>query len=188
MLEEIGTPYEAVMVEYGPKMKSAEYLAINPMGKVPALRHGDKIITECAAICTYLAHTFPEAGLVPNDRSAFYRWMFFAAGPLEHASTNVRMGWIVSDEHKGHTGYGSFEDVLRVLNQRLAEAPYFCGDTFSAVDVYIGSQIGFGIQFGTLPVNDTLLAYWDRIKDRPARLRATQIDDALIPSNLAAPH
>ena len=84
-LEESGTDYETVVVEYGEDMKGPEYLAINPMGKVPAIRHGKAVVTECAAICAYLAEAFPQAGLLPNaeERAAYFRWMFFAAGPLE---------------------------------------------------------------------------------------------------------
>lgn len=92
MLEEVGEPYETQVVEYGEAMKSPEYLAVNPLGKVPAIRHGDQIVTECAAICAYLADAFPQAGLAPpvEQRGNYYRWMFFAAGPVEAAITNQR--------------------------------------------------------------------------------------------------
>jgi glutathione S-transferase len=181
MLEEIGTPYETVIVAFGPVMKAPAYTAINPMGKVPALRHGDRIITERSAICAYLAHTFPEAGLVPEDRSAFYRWMFFGAGPVDHAMGDAYMGFVIPDDKKGHSGYGSFEDVVRVLTDHLKNSTYFCGETFSAVDVYLGSVIGRGVDFGAFASNETLAAYWGRIKGRPALLRANEIDNALIP-------
>jgi len=180
MLEEIGKSYETVVLDFGPKMKTAEYLAINPMGKVPALKHGDRVITECAAICAYLAHTFPEARLVPEDRSSFYRWLFFGAGPVDMASADARRGVVIADAEKGHCGYGSFDDVVRVLADHLRHARYFCGDQFSAVDVVLGSSIGFGLEFGTLPNNVDLVAYWDRIKCRSARLRALQLDEALM--------
>src|SRR6266576_6243541 len=94
MLEEIGQPYCTELLEYGTTMKAPAYLAINPMGKVPAIRHGDTVVTEAAAICAYLADAFPEAELAPaaDERAPYYRWMFFAAGPLEMAVTNRALG------------------------------------------------------------------------------------------------
>ena len=95
MLEEVGCSYRTELLEYGTTMKAADYLAINPMGKVPAIRHGDTIVTECAAICAYLADVFPDAGLAPppDARGAYYRWLFFAAGPLEAAVVNHSLGF-----------------------------------------------------------------------------------------------
>ncbi len=180
MMEEIGRPYETVVLEYGTTMKAPAYLAINPMGKVPALTHGARVVTEGAAICTYLADAFPEAGLMPPDRAAFYRWMFFGAGPLEQAVVNTSFGWQVPPEHRGRAGYGGLDDVVATLTARLDASPFLAGDVFSAVDVYVGAQIGWGLQFKTIPANDTLAAYWDRIKTRPAHLRASDLDNALI--------
>ena len=180
MLEEIGQPYEAVLLSYGDRMKSPEYLAINPMGKVPALQHGPRVVTECAAICTYLADAFPQAGLMPADRGSFYRWMFFGAGPLEAAVVNKALGVSVPPERKGMVGYGSLDDVLGVLDRQLTENAYLCGKAFSAADVYVGAQIGWGMQFGTLPALPAFTAYAERIMARPAAQAARAKDDALM--------
>ena len=179
MLEELGRPYDTVVLEFGAAMKAPTYLAVNPMGKVPALVHGTEIVTEAAAICTYLADAFPEAALMPDRRGAFYRWMFFGAGPLEQAVINGSMGWEPAPEMAGRVGYGSMADVLATLSNHLAHNRYFCGEEFSAADVYVGSQIGWGLGFETLPATPELVAYWNRIKDRPALLRANALDDAL---------
>ena len=181
MLEEIGQPYEVVVLDYGPSMKTPAYLAINPMGKVPALTHGARVVTEGAAICTYRADAFPQAGLMPEDRAAFYRWMFFGAGPLEAAVVNRSLGVVVPPEAKGRVGYGSLEEVLAALKARLAASDYLAGPDFSAVDVYVGAQIAWGMQFGTIPAEPEFAAYAARIMARPAALRAKAADDALMP-------
>ncbi|NEY89993.1 glutathione S-transferase family protein [Tabrizicola oligotrophica] len=180
MLEEIGRPYQTVVLAFGAMMKAPTYLAVNPMGKVPALVHDDQIITEAAAICTYLAEVFPDSGLLPVRRGEFFRWMFFGAGPLEQAVVNGSMGWEPAPEMKGRVGYGSMADVLSTLSGHLGANRYFCGDRFSAADVYVGSQIGWGLGFDTLPATPELVAYWDRIKGRPALVRANALDDALM--------
>lgn len=181
MLEEIGQPYDTVVLDYGTTMKAPDYLAINPMGKVPALVHDGQIITEGGAICTYLAATFPQAGLMPAQTGAFHRWMFFGAGPLEQAVVNGSMGWVPAPDKKGRVGYGSMEDVVATLSVHLTANTYFCGDEFTAVDVYVGSQIGWGLGFKTLPATPEIAAYWDRIKSRTALARANALDDALMP-------
>jgi glutathione S-transferase len=168
-----------VVVDFGPAMKG-DYRRINPMGKVPALTHGSRIVTEGAAICTYLADAFPQAGLMPQDRSGFYRWMFFGAGPLEAAVTDRALKVEVPPDRAGTVGYGSFDLMVDTLEHAVGTGPYLCGDQFTAADVYVGSQIGWGVQFGTLPARPAFQAYWDRLKDRPAHLRATQLDNALI--------
>lgn len=181
MLEETGQPYRTVALDYATTMKAPDYLAINPMGKVPALVHDDgQIVTECAAICTWLADTFPQSGLMPADRGALYRWMFFGAGPLEQAVVNGSMGFEVPADKEGRTGYGSMDRVVRALTSHLSRQPYFCGDTFSAADVYVGSQIGWGLRFQTLPGNEVLAGYWARISGRPALARANDLDNALL--------
>lgn len=184
MLEEIGQPYRAELLEYGTTMKAPAYLAINPMGKVPALRHGDAVITEGGAICAYLADAFPEAGLAPASgdphRGAYYRWMFYAAGPLESAVTNKAFGFVVPEGRHSMAGYGCFADVMDTLERALDGRDYLVGDRFSAVDVYLGSQIGWGLMFGTMEKRPAFLAYWENLRNRPAALRASAIDDALI--------
>ncbi|MCB1389245.1 MAG: glutathione S-transferase family protein [Rhodobacteraceae bacterium] len=178
MLEETGQPYAEHRLEYGTTMKAAGYLAINPMGKVPALVHDGQVVTEAAAICAYLADAFPEAGLgpAPGERAAYYRWLFFAAGPVEAAVVNTAMGFVVPSERKSAVGYGSLDDVVATLERRLGESPYFAGERFTAADVYAGSQIGWGMMFGTLPKRPAFEAYWDRVKERPARLAAAAKD------------
>src|SRR3569623_1649044 len=95
MLEEVGQPYRTELLEYETGMKAAQYLAINPTGKVPAIVHGGTVVTEGAAICAYLADAFPQAGLAPalDDRGDYYRWLFFAAGPVEAAVTAENFGY-----------------------------------------------------------------------------------------------
>lgn len=184
MLEEIGEPYQTEVIFYGDVMKSTGYRAINPMGKVPALRHGDTIVTETAAIIAHLADAFPAAGLAPpaGQRGTYYRWMFFGAGPLEAAVTNKALGVEVPAEKQGFVGYGSFETVEATLKQAVSGDTYIAGDAFSGADVYIGGQIGFGLQFGTIEKCPEFENYWARLHTRPAYRRATEIDDALMPS------
>jgi len=184
MLEEIAEPYETVILDYAATMKGGDYLAINPMGKVPALKHGDAVVTEAAAICAYLADAFPRADLAPPQtsklRAPYYRWLFFAAGPLEAASSNKAMNWEAPAERQRMFGYGSFELVQDVLERAVKQTPYLLGDKFSAADVYVGAHIGFGMQFGQLEKRPAFEAYFARLSSRPAAVRANQIDNDLI--------
>jgi glutathione S-transferase len=183
MLEEIGQPYRTELLEYGTTMKAPAYLAINPMGKVPAIRHGDMVVTEAAAICAYLADAFPEARLAPPPgdrlRGAYYRWLFYGAGPLEAAWTNKAMGFVVPPERERMAGYGRFETVVDVLEQAFSRADYVVGDSFTAADVYLGSGLGFGMQFGMVEKRPAFERYCQRLNARRAALRAKEIDDAL---------
>jgi glutathione S-transferase len=157
MLEELGEPYDVQYVEYGPKMKSSEYLSINPMGKVPALKHGDAIVTETPAILAYLADAFPQKDLIPPHgsaaRAAFFRWLFFTAGPLEAATTAHAMAWVTPEKTlmgtggKGFLGYGSIETTLNTLENQLKQNTYICGEQFTAADVYLASHLIFGTSF-----------------------------------------
>jgi glutathione S-transferase len=182
MLEEVGQPYRTEILEYGPPMKGPDYVAVNPMGKVPALRHGDAVVTECAAICAYLADAFPEAGLAPAPaaRGAYYRWLFFAAGPVEAAATNKALNFELPPGRERMAGYGSFANVMDTLDEAVSNAEYLAGDRFSAADVYVGSQIGFGLRFGSMEKRPAFEAYWARISHRPAQIRAAAMDDALL--------
>jgi glutathione S-transferase len=186
MLEEVGEPYEARIIDYGPEMKGPDYRAINPMGKVPALVHDGTVVTEVNAILSYLADAFPQAGLMPEDRAGFYRWMFFVAGPLEYAIVNRSLGWEVEPDKRGRVGYGSFEEVIATLSGHLSGRDYAVGDRFSVVDVALGSQIGFGLRFGTIPSEPAFEAYWQRLFARPAGARAREIDDRLVEERKAA--
>ena len=183
MLEEIGQPYRTELLEYGTTMKAPAYLAINPMGKVPAIRHGDMVVTEAAAICAYLADAFPEARLAPPPgdrlRGAYYRWLLYGAGPLEAAWTNKAMGFVVPPERERMAGYGRFETVVDVLEQAFSRADYVVGDSFTAADVYLGSGLGFGMQFGMVEKRPAFERYCQRLNARRAALRAKEIDDAL---------
>lgn len=182
MLEEIGQPYQTVVLGYGPPMKAKDYLAVNPMGKVPAIVHDNRIVTEVAAICAYLAMTFPEARLMAEDKAAFFRWLFFGAGPLEQAVVNTSFGWAPSSpQEAGRTGYGSLETVAAALTGHLAANDFIADGRFTAADVYVGSQVGWGLQFKTIPANPVLEAYWARLRDRPALQAANAKDNALIP-------
>jgi glutathione S-transferase len=173
-----------VVLDYASTMKGADYLAINPMGKVPALKHGDVVVTEAAAICAYLADAFPQADLAPERtsklRAPYYRWMFYAAGPVEAASSNKAMGWEAPPERQRMFGYGNFETVQDVLENAVSKTPYLLGDKFSAADVYVGSHIGFGMQFGQLEKRPAFESYFARISSRPAAVRANQLDNDLI--------
>lgn len=186
MLEEIGQPYRTELLDYGTTMKSAEYLAINPMGKVPAIAHRGVVVTEVAAICAYLADAFPEAGLAPPPgdplRGAYYRWLFFAAGPVEAAVSAKALGLLAPPEKAGTVGYGSFEQMLETLETAASgSVPWLLGERFSAADVYVGSQIAWGLQFGTLPSQPAFAAYAARLQAREACKRAAALDDAAMP-------
>ena len=189
MLEEIGHPYETVVLDYASGMKSPDYLAINPMGKVPAIRHGDTVVTEGAAICAYLADMFPDAGLAPPSgnerRGPYYRWLFFAAGPVEAAVTAKSLGLLAPEDKRSMAGYGSFEDTIDALESAVRDGPYICGDQFTAADVYVGSQIGWGMMFGTMDKRPAFEEYFARISSRPAAVRAAELDDALMPKEQA---
>ena len=186
MLEEVGRPYRTQLLDYGTTMKGADYLALNPMGKVPAIVCDGEVVTECAAICTFLADRFPEAGLAPGPQEAgrgtFLRWMFFAAGPLEAAVTAKSMNLLAPADKAGTLGYGTFEAAIDALEGAVSgDGPWILGDRFSAADVYVGSQINWGLMFKSIPDRPAFVAYADRLRARPAYLRASEIDDALMP-------
>jgi glutathione S-transferase len=189
MLEELAEPYETVLLDYGTTMKGADYLAINPMGKVPAIKHGDTIVTEGAAICAYLADAFPDADLAPPPTSAargpYYRWLFFAAGPVEAAVTAKSLGLLAPADKKVMAGYGSFEETIDALERAIAPGPYICGDQFTAADVYVGAQIGWGMMFGSIEKRPSFEAYFGRLQARPAAQRANALDDAIIAAQKA---
>lgn len=195
MLEEVGEPYETVLLDYGTTMKAPDYLAINPMGKVPAIRHGETVVTEGAAICAYLADAFPAAGLAPAPgdpaRGTYYRWLFFGAGPLESAVTAKAMNLLAPADRAAMAGYGTFESVMDTLEAAIAGRDYLCGDRFTAADVYVGAQIGWGLQFKTIEARPGFEAYAARLLAREAAIRAAALDDADIakvtPPTMAAP-
>jgi glutathione S-transferase len=187
-LHEAGANYEQHLLDYGTTMKAPDYLAINPMGKVPAIVHDGNVVTECAAICAYLADAFPEAGLQPtaDERADYYRWMFFAAGPVESAITNRHLKWEPTAEQERMAGYGNYDQAVRALEGALSGKNYICGDRFTAADIYVGSQVDWGLQFGTLPTSPTFNAYAERLRERPAYKASKAIDGALIAEAQAA--
>ena len=187
MLEELGIGYRTVTWDYGTSMKSPDYLAINPMGKVPALEHRGVVVTEAAAICAYLADAFPQAGLAPaaDDplRGTYLRWMFFAAGPVEAAVSANALGLQPPPEKAGFVGYGSFEQTIDTLERAAASAsPWLLGERFSAADVYVGSQVDFGLAFKSIPERPAFTAWAERLRARDAYRRARAADDALMPA------
>lgn len=184
MLEEVGCPYTTKVLEFGHSMKAPEYLAINPMGKIPAIRHGETVVTEAAAICAYLADAFPEAGLAPpsgsRERGPYYRWLFFAAGPLEAAVTDKALGFLIPPDREGMVGYGNIERTLAAMEGALYRTEYIAGDRFTAADVYAGSGLGWGMAFGKIDRRPAFERYWALISARPAAIRAREIDDRLV--------
>lgn len=174
MLEEIGAPYAIEVKDFATTIKAPDYLAINPMGKVPAIRHGDTVVTEAGAICAYLADAFPQAGLAPapSARGDYYRWLFFAAGCVEPAMSDHAAGWDPTPEMQSRFGYGTYAAVIDTLAKSVAGRRYIAGDAFTAADVYVGSMIGFGLRFGVIDKRPELEAYWSGLENRPARLRA----------------
>lgn len=185
MLEEIGHPFDVQIVEYGDAMKSPAYLKINPMGKVPALVHNSMVVTECAAICTYLADAFPDAGMAPDPtslaRGAYFRWMFFATGPLESAIVNTSFGFKLPDapEEAGRAGWGTYGIVADTLETTLSDGrDTITGNPFSAADLYLCAQIDWGLQFSTHLDRPLIRSYVERHVNRPAALRAQKADKA----------
>jgi glutathione S-transferase len=184
MLEEIGQPYRTEVLDYATTMKAPAYRAINPMAKVPALRHGDVVVTETAAICSYLADAFPAAQLAPPPadrlRGPYYRWLFFAAGPLEAAVSNNALGFQVPAERERMIGYGRIDLALNTLEGALSGGQYLAGDRFTAADLYVGSLLGFFMMFGTIERRPAFERYWAQISARPACARAKALDDAMV--------
>jgi glutathione S-transferase len=181
MLEEAGAPYEVRLIEFKTGAhKAAAFLAINPMGKLPAIVHRGAVVTECPAICAYLADAFPEAGLAPPlaERAGYYRWLFFGAGTLEYAIVDKLLGR-PAPERPQALGYGNFADTLHTLEAAVTPGPWLLGDTFSAADVYIGSQIAFAARMKGFEPTPVLAAYVARCMTRPAAQRAIALDTAL---------
>ena len=177
MLEEVGAPYETRCLTYGGTMKAEPYLSVNPMGKVPAIRHGDKVVTEVAAICAYLADAFPDAGLAPPlaDRADYYRFLFFAAGPMEQAFSLKAVGYEVPQDKQAMFGFGNHQNTFDALTRMLDGRDYITGQ-FSAADLYVASELGFMMMFGILDQSEPFASYVARCTDRDAFRRAKQKD------------
>ena len=183
MLEEIGEPYDIHLLSLkGGENRAPDYLAVNPMGKVPALRHGEVVITEAAAICTYLADEFPRAGLnVPVGdprRGVYLKWLFFGPSCIEPAMMD-RAFPRKEEARRAALGYGDFDTVIKVLTDAMARGPYILGEQFTAADVVIGSTLRFGMLFKLLPEQPEFTAYTGRLAQRPALLRSEAKDKEL---------
>jgi len=188
MLEEVGEPYDTEILDYGSTMKGEPYLAINPMGKVPAIVHKGKVVTEVAAICCYLADAFPQAGLAPDpkDRADYYRWIFFTSGPIEAAFRNKAAGFEPTPERQRMFGYGNYDLAINTLEKALAGKQYIAGDRFSAADLFVGANVNFMLQFNLLEPRPVFTDYAARMTDRDAYRRAKEIDGKLIAEAQAA--
>ena len=182
MLEEVGEPYDTEILDFGTSMKAAPYLAINPMGKVPAIVHDGKVVTEVAAIVCYLADAFPQAGLAPDpaDRADYYRWIFFTAGPVEAAFSNRAAGFDPTPERQMMFGYGSYDLAVAALEKALVGKKYIAADRFTAADLFVGAMVNFMLTFKLLDPKPVFSDYAQRMIDRPAYRRAKEIDGRLI--------
>lgn len=181
MLEEVQAEYDTVVMQLGKKITDPRFLAMNPMGKVPVIVHDGVVVTECAAICAYLADVFPDRDLVPPpaERGPYYRWLLFGAGCLEPAAINQGLGVEIAPEQEGMVGYRTFAATLDTLEWQLEKSSYIAGEAFTAADVYVGAQLGWGIEFGSIKDRPTISDYVDRMFARPAHERAVELDDAL---------
>ena len=183
MLEELGQPYDLVLLSLAKEdQRKPEYLAINPMGKVPSLKHGDAVVTEVAAICTYLADEFPHARLnIPVGdprRGPYLKWLFFSPTCIEAAVLD-KAAPRKETPRRGMVGYGDFDTVMDVVGKGVARGPYLMGDQFTAADVVVGSMLRWGMMFNLLPERPEFRAYVDRLEQRAALQRATGLDREL---------
>ena len=182
MLEEVGEPYDTEILDYASTLKQEPYLSINPMGKIPAIKHGDKVVTEVAAICCYLADAFPQANLAPPpaDRADYYRWIFFTSGPVEAAFSNKAAGWEPSPEKHRMFGYGNYDLAIATLEKALTGKTYIAADHFTAADLFVGANVNFMLQFQLLDPRPVFTDYAARMTDRDAYRRAKEIDAKLL--------
>jgi glutathione S-transferase len=182
MLEEVGQPYDTEVLSYGDDMKGEAYLSINPMGKVPAISHKGHVVTEVPAICCYLADVFPEARLAPDlrDRADYYRWIFFASGPVEAAFSNRAVGWEPDPDKQRMFGYGSYDLAMNTLEKALTGRDYLAAGRFTAADLFVGSMVNFMLQFKLLEAKPAFTDYVARETDRDAFRRASELDNKLV--------
>jgi len=182
MLEEVGAPYDTHILDYKTTMKAEPYLSINPMGKVPAIRHDGRVVTEVAAICCYLADAFPDANLAPPpaERADYYRWIFFTSGPVEAAFSNKAAGFEPTPERQAMFGYGTYDRAMATLEAAVSARPFLAADRFTAADLFVGAMVGFMLQFNLLEPRPAFTDYVARVTDRPAYRRAKEIDGKLI--------
>lgn len=189
MLEELEIPYQLRVLNLRKgENKRASFLAINPMGKVPAITHGDVAVTETAAICCYLADAFPQAGLAiavgDPRRGPYLKWLFFAVSTLEPALTD-RM-YKREPIAPMAASYGDFEHLLGVVANAVTVGPYLFGQTFTAADLMLGAELQWGMMTGALPARPEITAYVDRLKQRPALARVYAKDAELVAAGYAS--
>lgn len=176
MLEETGCPYRIEVKQFGPELKSPDYLAINPMGKVPAIKHGETVVTETGAILCYLADAFPQAKLAPpvGGRGPYYRWLFFVAGCCEPALGNKSAGWNPTPELQPRFGYGSYELTIDTVAKAVEGRRFIAADHFTAADLYMASFLHWGMMFGVIDKRPAFEAYVKPHLERPAAKRAEE--------------
>lgn len=183
-LHEVEADYAQELVDW--QAKPAKFLAANPMGKVPTIVHhaewGDKVVSEAAAICLYLAEMHPEKHLLPKDEEMadYLRWTLFAAGPVETAILTRVLKFEPSPEQQGMAGFGSYDRTFDTLERHFADNDYVCGARFTMADVYVGSAVDWGLTFGSIPPREAFVAYADRFQARPAYKAAKGVDNKLI--------
>ncbi len=182
-LHEAGADYEPVLVEWGNKPPAL--LDANPMGKLPTIihHHGghDHVVSEAAAVCHYLAEMSASELLPgPHEKADYFRWLFFAAGPLEQAATSKMFGWELDSQREMSAGFGNYDLAMGALDGWLSSHDFVCGDRFTMADVYVGSHVDWGLVFKSFPARDSFVAYAERIQARPAYQAAKAIDNALI--------
>lgn len=183
LLEELGVPYDLHVLDFpGGEHRTPAYLAVSPMGKLPAIAHGDAIVTESVAIFIYLADLFPESKLAPAPtdplRGPYLRWLVFYAGCFEPALMDKSMNR--EPPPLSRSPYGDYDSVIKTLNDQLAKGPYICGDTFTAADVLWGAALAWTTMFKLVPLTPVIEDYIKRVTSRPAAVRAREKDEALV--------
>jgi glutathione S-transferase len=186
LLEELGTPYKLhVLNMKAGEQRRPEYLAINPLGKVPAILHRGELVTEQVAIFIYLADLFPAAGFAPvigdTRRGAYLRWLIYYASCYEPALVDRAM----QREPAPHatSPYGTFDTMLETIVSQIRDQPYLLGDTISAADILWGNALNWGVMFKLVPEEKAVIDYVARIVQRPAAIKVTSMD-----AELAAEH
>ena len=189
MLEEVGQPYDTEVLDYATTMKTEPYISINPMSKVPAIKHKGKVVTEVAAICCYLADAFPQANLAPpiDQRADYYRRIFFTSGPVEAAFSNKAAGFEPTPERQRMFGYGNYDLAINTFEKAIAGKEYIAADHFTAADLFVGANVNFMLAFNLLEPREAFVDYARRMTDRPAYERAREIDARLIAEAQAQP-
>jgi glutathione S-transferase len=184
-LHEAGADYDPVLVEWDAKPQAL--LDANPLGKLPTIihHHGghDHVVSEAAAVCHYIAEmSAPELLPTEHEKADYFRWLFFAAGPLEAAIAAKNFGFDSGDDPKKQmtVGWGSYDKVVDALDGWFAGHDFVCGKRFTMADVYVGSHVDWGMQFGTLPQRDSFAAYAERLHARGGYGEGKEIDNALI--------